>query len=271
MINNSFQENFLHISYEMEIQYDPLLFSSPYNIISESISDDIRQDSPLPITNENQNASSTNPSSDKKSESKISKLLFSCEKKLHSNSIYQNSFLDSDLPSYFRMDMAKKYFKTKISQFATDKLNKLIKESDLPLTLKEIIHLPNFKLFTSRVTESVNFVSLNYNVKKIFIIGNETQYLQKKNFVNICKIYEYIKSKIGKIPENIQKIQEFLELTYEELIKMFYDSYEFLEVKIDERAKFYDKGTKAQEGFGLLEDYGLIKLFKLLKKKRKRD
>ena len=63
--------------------------------------------------------------------------------------------------------MTKKYFKTKISQFATDKLNLLIKESDLPFTLKETIHLPNSKLFTSKVTESINFDSLNYSVKKI--------------------------------------------------------------------------------------------------------
>lgn len=273
MINNSFEENFLKKS-DSESQYDPLILSSPFILFSQSLSDDINeyipQDSLIPISKEKQNINSTNSSSDKKNEneSKI-KLVFSCEKKPNSN--YEKSCKDLDIPSYFRLDMAKKYFKTKISRFATDKLNQLIQESDLPLNIKKTIHLPNSKLFTSKVTESINFDSLNYSVKKIFTIGKETQVLQKKNYVNISKIYEYIKSKIWEIPDNIQKIPEFLEMSYEELIKMFYDSNEFLEIKNEDKAKFYEKGTKNQEGFGLLEDYGLIKLFKLLKKKRNRD
>lgn len=59
-------------------------------------------------------------------------------------------------------------------------------------------------------------------------------------------------------------------MSYEELIKKFYDSYEFNNFRDDIKTKFYDDGTKEQEGFSLLENYGLIKLFKMINKKRGR-
>ena len=73
---NSFEDNFLQNFYDLE---------SPFNLFSQSISDDINQkiqkDRPIPISKEKFNLSSTNFSSGKKNESKISKLLFSCKKK----------------------------------------------------------------------------------------------------------------------------------------------------------------------------------------------
>ena len=60
-------------------------------------------------------------------------------------------------------------------------------------------------------------------------------------------------------------------MRYEDLIKMFYNSENFNTFKEDKKTIFFNDGTKAQEGFSLLEDYGLIKLFKILKKKRKRN
>ena len=209
---------------------------------------------------------STSSSSDKKSKNEIKKLLFFSKKKSKNAEETDN---DSTLPAYFRMDMAKKHFKVRISQFATDTLNKLIKESILSEKIRDNIHLPNSKLFTSKVTEDTNYNSLNFTIKEIFIIGKDTEELQNNNFKTISKIYK-IFEKYEKLPENLEKVKDFLEMRYEDLIKMFYDSEEFNSFKEDKKTLFFDDGTKAQEGFSLLENYGLIKLFKMLKKKRKR-
>lgn len=271
MINNSFEENFLKKS-DSESQYDPLILSSPFILFSQSLSDDINeyipQDSLIPISKEKQNINSTNSSSDKKNEneSKI-KLVFSCEKKPNSN--YEKSCKDLDIPSYFRLDMAKKYFKTKISRFATDKLNQLIQESDLPLNIKKTIHLPNSKLFTSKVTEIINYNSLNLSLREMFTIGKENNTLQKQNFINFSKIDGYIQNlEEEQLSERIINIKNFLDMIYEDLIRMFYDSEEFLEFKNEELNKFFDKGVLSQEGFLLSESYGLIKLFKMIKKRK---
>ena len=60
-------------------------------------------------------------------------------------------------------------------------------------------------------------------------------------------------------------------MNYKELIIQFYNSKEFNEFKIDNKTIDYDKKTMEQEGFSLLTNYGLIKLFNMTNKKRKRD
>ena len=106
-------------------------------------------------------------STDKNSKIKIKKLLFLSEKNPKCNLSKKSYTEDPTLPSYFRIDMAKKHFKVRISQFATDTINKLIKESDIYQIIKDAIHLPNSILFTSKVTENANIQSLNYTIKEI--------------------------------------------------------------------------------------------------------
>ena len=211
---------------------------------------------------------STRPTSDKCGESRIKAKIFSCRKIIQSTQVNSNS----SLPNYFRLDMAKKYFKVQISQFATDIINRLIENSDLPDELKNPIHLPNSKEFTSKSTESANYKFLSNTIREIFTIGKEKVELQKKNDEYFNIIYEYFE-KIGieRLSDNLKKVKEFIEMTYEDLIKMYYKSIEFNYFKEDIKTKFYDNGIKAEKGFSLLEDYGLIKLFKITNKKRKRD
>ena len=211
---------------------------------------------------------STRPTSDKNGEVRIKATIFSCKKVKKSTQVNSNQVF----PTYFRVDMAKKHFKVQISQFATDVINKLIKDSDLPDELKNPIHLPNSKEFTSKSTESANYKFLSNNIREIFTIGKEKFELQKKNDEYFNIIYEYFE-KIGieRLSDNLKKVKEFIEMTYEDLIKMFYKSIEFNYFKEDIKTKFYDNGIKAEKGFSLLEDYGLIKLFKITNKKRKRD
>lgn len=209
--------------------------------------------------------SSTEDSSEQKLKVEIKKLKFCVKTPKIKNNDDNN---ESSLPSYFKFESYKKYCKAKINKYATETLNKYIKNSILSEIIKEDIHLPNYKLFTSKVTEDDNLKSLKFKVKDIFIIGKENKALQNQNFKIISKIYEYL-DKYEILPDNLKKIKNFLEMSYEDLIKAFYESKEFYTFKNDKRTKFYDDETKAQEGFSLLEGYGLIKLFKLLKKKRK--
>ena len=174
-------------------------------------------------------------------------------------------------PEYWRFDATKKYWKSKISQFGEERLNKLIKESDLPEALKIPIHKPNSLSFTANVKAKDNFGFLSESLKDIFSIGKDTEDLQKQNYDAFTKIFNYF-TIIGNdhLPESLQKLKDFLEMSYEDLIRMFYDSDDFTTFKEDYMTKYYDEGTKDQEGFSLLEDYGLIKVFKTLKKKRRR-
>ena len=214
--------------------------------------------------NEINHMNSTQPSSDKKGDNKI-KL---CSSKIK----FKNCKIDSsqNLPSYYRLDMAKKHFKVQISQFATVKLNNLIEKSNLPNELKQPVHLPNSKEFTSKVTESFNYKCLSLSLREIFIIGKEK--LQNQNNEYFNKIFEYFE-KFGKdnLPESLKEIKEFLEMNYEQLIMKFYDSSEFNSFKEDNRSKFFNDGIKVEKGFSILENYGLIRLFKMIGRKRKRN
>lgn len=214
--------------------------------------------------NNNNDMNSTKPCSDKKGENKI---------KLCSNNIkFKNYKADSSqkLPSYFRLDMAKKHFKVQISKFATVKLNNLIQKSVLPKELKQLVHLPNSKEFTSKVTDAFNYKCLSLSLKEIFIIGKEKLQSQNNEYFN--RLFEYFE-KFGtdNLSENLKEIKEFLETNYESLIMKFYDSFEFTIFKEDNRSKFFNNGIKAEKGFSILENYGLIRLFKMIGRKRKRE
>ena len=176
------------------------------------------------------------------------------------------NYINTHPRKYFRVDDAKKHFKVAISQFATERLNSLIKESELPKRYKKRIHLPHHKLFSSNPKEIDNYQFLSFNVKEIFTYGKADNNLQAKNEENISKILEF-----SKFPEKTKKIKDFLFLKYEDIIKLFYDSEKFDEFKKNDLTQFFNEGIKKEKNISLLEDYGLIELFKMTKKKRKRN
>ena len=165
--------------------------------------------------------------------------------------------------SYWRFDAAKKLWKSKISNNSTDYINKVIKSSDMPEEYKKKIHKPNSKLFTANVKESDNCEFLEKDNRTILTFGKENNKKQKDNEDNISQIYEYFK-KIGynNLSDKMLEIKNLLEMTYEDFIKKFYESEEFISFKNEETTKFYDEGTKKQEGFTISEDLGLIKIFR---------
>ena len=203
--------------------------------------------------------SSTENSADKKD--KIEKIkLFDCN--LNPN---PSSNLNPNR-KYFRVDDAKKHYKIAISQFATEQINKLIINSNLPKRFKKKIHLPHFKLFTSNVKELDNLEFLSFDLKTIFTYGKTENNLQGSNDLIISKII-----KDNKFPEQSKEIKDFLSLKYEDIIKLFYNSKKFLEFKENEMTKFFSAGIEKEKKIALLEDEGLVKLFKMTKKKRKRE
>ena len=247
---NSFYEN------QFEDNENPLNFENVSKIQNED--KDIINDHKITNEKEEEKEGSTKPSSDKKGNAQIEKDRFKLQK--------EKKQIE------WRMDNTKKHWKTRISNYAKEEINKYISESDLPKELKNLIHSPHSKKFSANPVVTANYKFLNYNLFQIFTIGKEDGKLQRQNEENITKIFEYIE-KVGldNISESLRKIKNFFEMTYEDLIRKFYDSYEFLDFKNDETTIFYDEGIKKQEKFSLLKDYGLIKLFKMIQKKRKRD
>ena len=186
--------------------------------------------------------------------------------KIHSDSYSNNNSSKIEQPrKYFRVDDAKKHFKVAISQFATEEINSLIKNSDLSNRFKKKIHSPNFKLFTSNPKEFDNFQFLNFDLQTVFTYGKTETNLQGNNYENILNILN------TKNQEKAKKVRDYLSLKYEDIIKLFYKSEKFKEFKENEKTKFFEEGIKREKKISLLEDEGLIKLFKMTKKKRKRE
>ena len=177
----------------------------------------------------------------------------------------KNSSKNQQPRKYFRVDDAKKHFKVAISQFATEEINSLIKNSDLSKRFKKKIHAPNFKLFTSNPKEFDNFQFLNFDLKTVFTFGKTQINLQGRNYENIINILN------SKNQEKVKKIKDYLFLKYEDIIKLFYKSEKFKEFKENDVTKFFEEGIKKEKNISLLEDEGLIKLFQMTKKKRKRE
>ena len=211
-------------------------------------------------------------STERKDKIEIKKMIFSTKKLNENEETQPNSRKDDDdskksgSRKYFRVEDAKKHIKKAISQFATQELNRLIKSSELGTKFKKPIHLPNYKLFTSNSKELDNLDFLSFNLKKVFTYGKKDGNRQDKNEKNLNRILDY-----KKYPEKTKKIKEFLDLKYEEIIKLFYKSSKFEEFRNTKLTQFFDEGIKSQKKISLLEDEGLLKLFEMTKKKRKRN
>ena len=132
--------------------------------------------------------------------------------------------------------------------------------------LKKKIHLPHFKLFTSNIKELDNLEFLSFDIKKVFTYGKTENNLQGSNDLIISKILND-----NKFPEKSKEIKDFLDLKYEDIIKLFYKSEKFEEFKENEMTKFFSEGIKKEKKISLLEDEGLITLFKITNKKRKKE
>ena len=163
------------------------------------------------------------------------------------------------IPLYPRIDDYKIYWRAKINKYYIERINSLIKESDLPNELKKIIHAPYYKGFTIKVKCSSTKEDLGKAMSTILTIGHKTQKNQSQNCNNIQAIFNY---NANHQSESVQKIVDLLLKTYEQVIGVFYESPKFVELCGDDTAKFYDEEFKKQKGYSLFEKNGLIKIFK---------
>ena len=166
------------------------------------------------------------------------------------------------LPAYWRFDAAIKWFKTNSVQYILGELKRLIKGSDILEECKsKKLYLPNSDLFSAVASMPVNYRFLSLTVKEILGLGKEKHSKQRESYQTLSAIQEAIKN--SPISEANDRLREFLEKTYEELIKDFYLSEEFEEFKKSEIAQFHDEGVIKQEKISLLEENGFIRLINI--------
>lgn len=162
-------------------------------------------------------------------------------------------------PKYLRIDDYKILWRTKINKFYIRMLNDAIKQSDLPSEYKKIIHSPSYKKFTEVVKSYSAYKDLQSSMKDILCIGKETQKNQIQNYTNIRNIeivYE------NNHTPTIGKIVGLLRMSYEEVIRMYYDTKMYKEIIHDDKARANDEELIRQKGITLFDEYGLITLFK---------
>ena len=162
-------------------------------------------------------------------------------------------------PKYLRIDDYKILWRTKINKFYIRILNDAIKQSDLPSEYKKIIHSPSYKKFTEVVKSYSAYKDLQSSMKDILCIGKETQKNQIQNYTNIRNIeivYE------NNHTPTIGKIIGLLRMSYEEVIRMYYDTKMYKEIMHDDKARANDEELIRQKGITLFDEYGLITLFK---------
>ena len=162
-------------------------------------------------------------------------------------------------PKYLRIDDYKILWRTKINKFYIRILNDSIKQSDLPSEYKKIIHSPSYKKFTEVVKSYSAYKDLQRSMKDILCIGKETQKNQIQNYTNIRNIeivYE------NNHTPTIGKIVGLLRMSYEEVMRMYYDTKMYKEIIHDDKARANDEELIRQKGITLFDEYGLITLFK---------
>ena len=124
---------------------------------------------------------------------------------------------------------------------------------------KKIIHSPSYKKFTEVVKSYSAYKDLQRSMKDILCIGKETQKNQIQNYTNIRNIeivYE------NNHTPTIGKIVGLLRMSYEEVIRMYYDTKMYKEIIHDDKARANDEELIRQKGITLFDEYGLITLFK---------
>ena len=165
-----------------------------------------------------------------------------------------------------RIDYAIKNIKVFISKFLKEYGNQLIEDCDFKDKMKKLkLFAPSYKYFTGNSNEKDNKIFLNFTVEQIFSYdkSKKDKSLQQKNKDTIKKISNYIENiYTEKVPQSIEKLQNFFKMTFEDIIVLFYNSQIFKDYISDPKTIFLDQQFTKTKGFSLLEKNGLIKLLK---------
>ena len=182
------------------------------------------------------------------------------------NSISNNqviNFNNSETNNIYRQDYYIKQFKVQYSIWLRNILNlKLMSFLDkIKSGKKNIKFYPlNSLTFTANPKYNDNKIFLSMKIKEILIVGinGNRSSNQKKNKENIELV-----EKIGEQYNNTNDdLIDFLNMTMEESIYMFYNSEQFLKFKNSTQAKINDNKFFSEKKFSLLENNGFIYLIK---------
>lgn len=172
------------------------------------------------------------------------------------------NFIDIKKPKskIYRNDYYIKKFKVEcFSNYATKKLNKILKECNFPKNLGLTkIYMPNNKAFTSVANLKVNQNFLPMKIKDIFCLEEGNGQYQVQNRIIFDKILSHKKN-----AKNIKAYEimiRYLNMTIEEIIKEYYFSEEFENFKTNLDIIEYDEAFQKEKKFSLLEDFGFLKL-----------
>ena len=182
------------------------------------------------------------------------------------NSISNNQVINiknSETNNIYRQDYYIKQFKVQYSIWLRNILNlKLMSFLDkIKSGKKNIKFYPlNSLTFTANPKYNDNKIFLSMKIKEILIVGinGNRSSNQKKNKENIELV-----EKMGEQYNNTNDdLIDFLNMTMEESIYMFYNSEQFLKFKNSTQAKINDNKFFSEKKFSLLENNGFIYLIK---------
>ena len=162
----------------------------------------------------------------------------------------------------FRNDYYIKKFKVEcFSNYATNKLNALLKSCEFPKRLNLTkIYMPNNKTFTSIANLKKNKLFLPRSIRDIFSMQNGEGQYQEKNALNFRRISNS-RNEAGNI-EAYENLEEYLNMTIENAIIDYYNSEEFEKFKANEEIIEYDRAFYQEKKFSILEDFGFLRLIK---------
>lgn len=164
-------------------------------------------------------------------------------------------------------------YKVQINQYNLEKLNKLLKNSGVEELKCIKMKIINSRLCTANTSKEDNLNMLKLKNKEIFCynkINHETQ--KPKNYFSfksqelnkdyIQKILNIIKEKkmLGQYTLKLLEIENFLEMTYEDVIKEFYNSQKFRDFISKKDTIKMNKFIEEIKGIKLEEKYGVINL-----------
>ena len=132
----------------------------------------------------------------------------------------------------------------------------------------------SYKYFTGNSNEKENKMYLNFTMEDIFTypdkkVPKNDNRLQMQNKQMIQEFKEYINDTYdddADIPEKVQKVQQFFKMTFDDAIKLFYDSKQFDDYSSSQKTRFLDEQFIKSKGFSLLEKNAFFKLMKNYKK-----
>ena len=162
----------------------------------------------------------------------------------------------------YRQDYYIKQFKVQYSIWLRNILNTKLSSflQRIKSNKKNIKFYPlNSLKFTANPKYKDNKVFLSMKIKDILIIGidGNRNSNQKKNKENIEQI-----EKMGKQYNINDELIEFLNITMEESINLFYKSEQFIQFKSSNQAKINDNKFYKEKKFSLLENNGFVFLVK---------